>query len=487
MQEIWECNEAELDSLRNGVKFRTSKTLLSRFYSYIQTKKKCKVNIDFNEKKNQQRRRRKKESQRKRYSYAEWIRLSDYLLDVESHIEEAKNNKRYAQNWLFAILHLSLAWRSSDFLQIPALPIEDILGCKVETYNFSEMTKTEAQKIINSLIKRCMPLVANKNGVAVHVVVVPKLLMATATALCVNEIHRKKDGKNTIFLYKKMDNGTVNKFFPKDLPDFKSRKANRTKLTLSYVTAVNKVGRSHIAYKLQGYSRSHKGRINGMPNQVTATYLILNDTIADAKSLGKHLFDRGIFGWQIELMLQLLEDYKDDTLSSRTSRIKALSGEFTPLVVEGMASHLNNMSKQAEELVDELLKLEPKEIKGKLIKIANSKSPALLKNTQCIKEVKNCPYLEGESKCLGCKYNVPTNYVLEIVNTRLDEVMTLLEGTDTTDVVKCAKYTHLIKQLLFILMDFRRCSRELGDDYITSFIDIRRLQERFMSLEKTKF
>ena len=87
------------------------------------------------------------------------------------------------------------------------------------------MTKTEAQKIINSLIKRCMPLVVNKNGVAVHVVVVPKLLMATATALCVNEIHRKKDGKNTIFLLQKMDNGTMNKFFPKDnYPTLKAEK-----------------------------------------------------------------------------------------------------------------------------------------------------------------------------------------------------------------------------------------------------------------------
>lgn len=485
-KEIWECNEAELDSLRSGLKFKTSRQILSRFYSYVQSRKKCKVNIDF---KDQRINKEEdgKEKPKERYSYTEWIKLSDYLLDVESHIKNAKSNKRYAQNWLFAVLHLSLAWRSSDFLQIPSLPIEDILGCKVETYNFSEMTKTDAQKIINSLIRRCTPLVANKNGVAVHVVVVPKLLIATATALCVNEIHRKKEGKNTIFLYKNMDNSTVNKFFPKGLPEFKSRKANRTKLTLSYVTAVNKVGRGHLAYRLQGYSRSHKGKINRMPNQVTATYLILNDTIADAKSLGKHLFDRGIFGWQIDLMLQLLEDHKDDTLSTRTYRIKALNGEFTPLVVEGMASYLNNMSKQAEELVEELLKLEPTEIKDKLIKIANSKSPALLKHTQCIKEVKNCPYLEGKSKCLGCKYNVPTNYVLEIVNTRLNEVMTLLENTDPKDVVKRAKYTHLIKQLLFILMDFRRCSRDLGDDYITSFINIKELQDRVMLLEKTKF
>ena len=64
MQEIWECNEAELDS-GNGVKFRTSKTLLSRFYSYIQTKKNVQKSTLILTKKNQQRRRRKRKAKGK--------------------------------------------------------------------------------------------------------------------------------------------------------------------------------------------------------------------------------------------------------------------------------------------------------------------------------------------------------------------------------------------------------------------------------------
>ena len=89
--------------------------------------------------------------------------------------------------------------------------------------------------------------------------------------------------------------------------------------------------------------------------------------------------------------------------------------------------------------------------------------------------------------CLGCKYNVPTNYVLEIVNVRLNETLTLLEATPQSDRIKRMKYTNIIRKLLFILMDFRRTSKELGDDYLTSFIDLKALSQRISILEKTKF
>ena len=88
---------------------------------------------------------------------------------------------------------------------------------------------------------------------------------------------------------------------------------------------------------------------------------------------------------------------------------------------------------------------------------------------------------------MGCKYNVPTNYVLESVNIKLNEAIELLSNTDYEDAFERIKYTYLIRKMLFILMDFRRSAKELGNDYIKSFIDLKSLQEKISFLQETKY
>lgn len=486
-KEIWVCEESELEYLSKSADKNSIQASIGQFYSYIQNFKECKCDTVYTLKNINTEDKQSAEAQDEIYTKKEWIQIKDYLTDIPLHIDKAKSDKKYAQCWLYAILHLSLTWRSADFLNIPVIPIEDIMGCKVEDIDLLNITYAEAQKIINSMRNRCIPLIANKNGVKANIVVVPEILKSTATAICINEMYRKKGKWEKMFNYKRIDNATVSEIFSDGFPKFSSRKANKTKMTYSFETAANTRGRAELAYQLQSYSRSHKGKINGLANNITSAYLNLTNTTVDTKVVSKYLFDRGVFGWQIEIMLQVIDIGKDDTLQERTARIQALTKELSPMVVEGMAGYLNSMSKQASELVDELMLLSKKELRDKLISIARMQSPGLLKNTQCIKGATNCPYFEGEAMCLGCKYNIPTNYVLEIVNVRLNETLTLLEATPQSDIIKRMKYTSIIRKLLFILMDFRRTSKELGDDYLTSFIDLKALSQRISILEKTKF
>lgn len=488
VHEIWECDENEMSNLRKKIKENSIQQVFSKFYSYIQTVKTCKtdatsytakVNSNDNDKE-------------KIYSVEEWLMIKDYLVDLNKHIENAKKDARYAQSWLFAILHLSLAWRSNDFLQINAIPVKEILSCEnIEEFDFFKLTQTQAQQVVNALRTTCIPIVAHKNGQEAHMIFPPQLIVSTAVAICISEIHRFKNNRfknkqGKLIMYKAMNNTVVNDcLFPNDLPKFVSLKCNRSKQTYSFITASNTTGRAHIAYSLTGFSRSHKPKVTGV-NESTMAYLIITDTTIDAKHIGKHLFERGIFGWQVQLMLGVLECYNQDTLEQRTMRIKELSNKYSPTVMESMSNYLTIGSDDVKQLVDELMTLSGDELTKKLIEICEFKSPAFLNYTQCMKGTSNCKYLEGKVKCLGCRYNIPTNYVLEIVNERLNETLDLIDQTHEADKIKLMKYTYIIRQLMFIIMDFRRCTKEyFEDDYIKSFIDLKSISHRFQSLEQT--
>lgn len=490
VHEIWECDENELSNLRKEIKEESIQLVFSKFYSYIQTIKTCKTDvISYTAKVNKN---DNDNDNDKIYSAEEWVMIKDYLVDLNKHIENAKKDARYAQSWLFAILHLSLAWRSNDFLEINTIPVKEILGCEnIEEFDFLKLTQTQAQQILNALRTTCIPIIAHKNGEEAHMVFPPQLIVSTTVAICISEIHRfkKNNFKNRqgkLIMYKSMNNTMVNDyFFPKDFPKFISLKCNSSKQTYSFITAVNTTGRGHIAYSLTGFSRSHKPKVTGA-NESTMAYLMTTDTTVDAKHIGKHLFERGIFGWQVELMLGVLECYSQDTLEQRTRRIKELSSKYSPAVMESISNHLTIGSDDIKQLVDELMALGRDELTKKLIEICEFKSPAFLNYTQCMKGTSDCKYLEGEAKCLGCRYNIPTNYVLEIVNLRLNETLDLIEKTPKTDEIKLMKYTYIIRQLMFIIMDFRRSSKEyFEDDYIKSFIDLKSISKRFQSLEQS--
>lgn len=417
------------------------------------------------------------------YTKIEWVAYCSHLSNVETHIVNAINKRRYAETWLFCLLHLSLAWRNIDIKKMPNVSLE-LAG--IEDFNWlnnNKMTLEKAQVIINDLRRRSIGIQANKNGRKTHLII--GLTVPTAIALVICEIHRRKSNNDTevllTFKYRTCD---FKRVLGDELPPFSSLKCNRSLLTYEFETAVNKEGKAHIAYQLCAYARSHTEYLDKI-NDITSVYLVTTNTDASADNMALHLFERGFFGWQIGIMLGLVYDNQEWNITEKTNMIKSMNEIYSPMAVEGMSEYIYTRNKQAKELLKELLALPRSEIMQKLEDFANYKSPAMIDYSQCIKGLKNCRY-NTPKMCLGCQYHIPTNYILEIVKVNLDEIMDSLDKCPINDTVKRTKLTYLLDKLMYVLTDFRLAYKKYDNNYIKSFIDLEKLMERYNSLESAK-
>lgn len=427
-----------------------------------------------------------KRSEKLIYSKEQWISYCTYLTDIEKHKKKAIDNRRYAETWLFILLHLSLAWRSSDIKKVPNVSLELVGIDDFSWFDEHYFTLEVAQNIINDLRRRAIGIKTNKTGHNTHLVI--GLTIPTAIAFAICELHRRKSLNDSMKIlsfgrYRASDFDLV---LGEKLPKFSSLKCNRTLLTYQFETAVNKEGKAHIAYQLCSVARSHKNYVN-KANSVTSVYLITTNTDASTDNVALHLFERGFFGWQIGLMLSLIYDTENWNMEDKTTLIKKIKNEISPIAVESVSEYVYTRHEESKSLLEELMLLSSKEIRNKLEEISKFKSPSLIDYSQCIKGIKNCPYSDRGVSCLGCKYLIPTNYILEIVNVTLLDLIERLDKTRVYDINKRIKYTHMIDKLMFILMDFKRAYKNFDNDYIKSFIDLKKLQKSYIKLEETKF
>lgn len=484
--EIFNYTDNDIASLfkENEVLAYTDLEMITGFINFCKTKRKCAFSnnynfhstVDFN-----------KSKEEKIYSKNEWIDYYNYLINMDIHKEKAIQSRRYAETWLFIILHLSLSWRASDIVKMPNVPLE-VIGIEgFEWFDTNDFTLELAQTIINEMRRRCLGIETNKTRTKAHFVVGLFLTVPTALAFVICEIHRRNSENrgSGIFTYKPYRTNDYKLVLGEDLVSFSSIKSNRSLMTYQFETAVKKEGRAHIAYQLCSYARSHKMSMD-KHNQVTKVYLHTTNTDASIENMAFHLFERGFFGWQIGLMLNLLYDAGSWDLSSKTSVIKEVGKEFSPINIESLSEHLNIRHGEAESLLKELLQLPIDRIHEKLEKISEFKSPALIDYSQCIKGIENCEYKKSIA-CFGCKYRVSTNYVLELVNNELFNLIDLLENVPISAFATRQKYTHMINKLMHILMDFKVTYKEYDANYINSFINMQELKRRYQELEITKF
>lgn len=162
------------------------------------------------------------------------------------------------------------------------------------------------------------------------------------------------------------------------------------------------------------------------------------------------------------------------------------------MMVDSLSKYAVTRHEQSVSLLNELMSVPKDTLKNKLKEISKLQSPSLLNHSQCIAGVKNCPYLKEvehnlETPCLGCKNRIDTNYILDIVNVELFTLINRLNETPSTDKTSRIKYTHMIRTLSYILMDFKLAYDKYDPGYIRSFIDLDKLRSCFRKLEQTKF
>lgn len=450
--------------------------LFCLFLKYLQTKVECNFNSDFSM---MVKRERKQEIEI--YNEEEWLLICQNVNDISNHISKSIENYRYSQAWLYILLHLNLAWRKSDFYQLVS-PNIDLISIKSFTwFDNNELSLESSQKLINDFRLKNSFIKAQKNHIKVKIIVT--LLQSTATALVICELHRKKLNIESPKIFNhRIDAFYLGKVLERVNVNFMSRKLNKSLLTYSFVSAVNSGDKSALAYDLQSNARSHKNYID-CSNEVTKVYLATTNTDGDYTVLSKHLFERGFFGWQLDMMLNLLFKGDQYSLNDKTIAIKELDSIMSPQLVEGVSQFVYTQYQQMEQLLQELLVMDKEEIIRRLELIAKEKSPSLIDHSQCFKGIDNCPNKFVKS-CLGCKYLLPTNYLLEILRVRLEEIIEVLEQTSCTEKIKCIKYTHLLFQGVTLLQQFKVHFDKIDEGYIKSFIDLKSLKLKMIDLEQ---
>ncbi|MFJ7738753.1 hypothetical protein ACIQ2D_20795 [Lysinibacillus sp. NPDC097287] len=424
------------------------------------------------------------------YTKEEWKMLIHHVLDVTKHFENAVEKREYANTWLFCLLHFSLAWRRSDMFSFKAISLNQVGIDNFEWFNEHTFNLEDAQNILKIVERSMQGYLARKNKEKT-VFVIPFIFeMPTALAFILSELHRQNENANSEILVKNISAKNINDFFGEDLPKFKSKMSNKTLMTYGWETAV-KNGKGALAYWLGGFSRSHTHNI-AMPNSITQVYLVTRNTDVDVEEMARHAFDRGIFGWQVKVMIDAINENEPMSLEEMTTAITNINKEYSPVMINELSKFAVTRHEQSIALLKDLMKMPKEKLKVKLKEISKLRSPSLLDHSQCLVGLENCPFKKEveynlEMPCLGCKNRIDTNYILDIVNVKIFSLIERLNKTNQGDHITRIKYTHMIKSLLYILMDFKRMYYQFDTNYIRSFIDLDLLQSNIRELNVAKF
>lgn len=420
------------------------------------------------------------------YSQEKWMSYFSFLTDVNAHIVNAFNNYKYSKMWLFTILHLSIAWRRSDIYSMPALNIENIDKYILKWFEENTYTLFDAQNIINS-IKDILSLErVNKTGVRNHFIIYPVLIIPTSIAFIIAEYHRKANNQENLFGKSKFDKSDFIRFFKdKSLADFSNIKANRTLITYNFENAATTNGMCDLAYSLSTYLRAHKiGKTDEIAS-TTAQYIYSTNSDGDVNNIALNLFKRGHFGWLYYSLLSIAGFNESATQEDITNSIIRIKNEFSPIAIESMAKCLEYEYEERKEVVGVLLRTPKCDIKRILFSLSRGEMPSKINYTQCLKH-SNCPY-PLNTNCIGCKYKIPTNYTLAIVNSQLESLIQQMKNLDDTDYDMRKKYTFQIIKLLSVINEAKHEFDKWDKNYIGSFINLDKLEQEIELLFKSKF
>jgi hypothetical protein len=477
-KEIYLYKDDELVILIKNSEFTSQNTLhISMFINFC--KNKLRNKCIYQKKYNRYFSLKDDNSVEKIYSAEKWMKYYCYITNIDKHIEKAFANQKYSKMWLYTILHLSLSWRRSDILDFPPLNINDIELYNLEWFRQNDFTITQAQTIINHIKTISDTLNASKNRLRTHFIILPYLVIPTAIAFLIAEMHRVNNDEASLFGNSKFFKVHFAVFFENnDLKDFSNTKANRTLLSLNFNNAVNIEGMTCIAYSLSSYLRSHKIEAKSELAPTTAQYIFSTNQDGDIGNIAHNLFLRGHFGWLYHTLLKLAGKTDSLSMNDMTNSIINIRNEFSPYAIEAFSGYINSQYNEQKQQIKELMLVPKREINTILFAVSKGEMPSKSNYTQCLK-YKNCPY-KNNINCIGCKYSIPTNYSLIIVNNELKSLIKKLSETENE--ISKERLVFQIFKLLSILNEAKKEFDIWDKDYLSSFIDLEQLKKQIDKL-----
>jgi hypothetical protein len=286
------------------------------------------------------------------YSLDEFIRIEQHLKNIEQHILEALKDRRYAVTWLYTSLHLTNAWRSSDFLRLPTVDISLINVHDFQWfYDGNRLTAEQSQRIVNQYA--FTRLTVSKTGVLNRFLINQDMLIPIATMIVICELHRQKEneqflllasGKAVYTLIKKH----VSSVFPNSLR-FGSMKMNRSFMTHLFHEATENTESLGAALQLVQQTRRHTSQDS------TAIYIESTNSDGPLGNVAVNLCNRGHFGYLYNLLIErayaLTEKENNDSLNERTLKIQEYRTLFsTPYELEKFGEYIQGQVEERESL-----------------------------------------------------------------------------------------------------------------------------------------
>ncbi|PGS68221.1 DNA-binding protein [Bacillus cereus] len=418
------------------------------------------------------------------YDKETFLAFYTYVNRIELHITMAKNNQRYAQTWLFVMMHMINGWRKSTIVnELPNLLLEELKDWQIfqlEQVNDQGLTQNQAQSIINYYYIKCKHVYISKTGSFGQFLCHEDMVVPVATALLVCELHRRKSQEQERLLGSLSQYSNSNQRFhtffrkEKELPTFNSLIMNRSLLTHFFYTVTHAGKHSDLSHELTKNLRNHRN-INSITAYVQSTN---RDRAIDTVSL--HLFNRGTFGWLYHFILDLAMDteFENSTLENRTAIIQVFKNNYSPSQLEDLSFLLLKYQNERKSLIDTFTKLPKGQIIDIIIKILKGEKPSKTKHIQCI-TYPQCSFPNLDS-CLHCPNAVFNIYVFIHIVEELKKLSVSLQTTFFDTI----RYRDTIR-FIFLLDIINQAISELGKSYIETFINFEVLEN--MITENSKY
>ena len=404
------------------------------------------------------------------YTPEEWASFAAVFFDIDRHIEKAFADCFYARSWLYVLLHMSLAWRKSDVLNIPALEnLIDISEYTLEWFEENAFSIADAQQVINHVKLAAEQYHTQKTGAKKHFNIPQAALLPTAVALIICEQWRRKKGQAVLFEKFYADTKKMTEMFGLET-GFLSMKANRTLLSMFNETAGGMAELSGKAGTLTSYMRSHRTSKMGNAN-ITKVYLRSTYNEDESVAMGKQSIDRGFFGWLYDRLLDLA-DNKRGTFKENTELIVQMKEALPARKVESISGALYGIIKEREMLLNEIYSWQEDEIKEKTELLFSGKLMSRTEDVSCLVSGR-CPY-PTEDKCMLCRYSIPTTFSLAMAGDELKRLLTEFGRTNAEDVIDRINLTYQIGKLIMVL---KEAIDRFGYEYIETYIDYKEINE----------
>lgn len=480
----------EVIVLSNNTEFNSKQTyVIALFLNYYRVKNKsCNFSVKITPKRVKIG--TKTEKNKPIYTFDEWTKYYINLNDIDRHIQKAMESPKYANIWLYCMLHQVMGWRSSDFKQLPNVDIEVVNIYDFNWFQDNDFLLSMGESLLDIYRSKCIGVRTKKTIANAHLVIPADMIIPVSIALIINEIHRRNLEKDILlFTFKSTmpKNTDFKKFFnDKNLNCFQSLKANRSLLTHGFNFAVTNEGDATLAYSYSVYLRSHKNNKRTHISNMTKQYIYSSDKDGSLDDVTFSLFRRGHFGWLYHKIVQLtIDDDVSLSLKEETNTIVALRESIDVAELETLSGFLRTQQDERVSVIQELLKLNKDELKLIVSKLAKGEMPSKMKHCQCLISGK-CIYPLA-STCLGCKYVLPMNYVLVSLYSELITILDKLIETPEHKTIERVKYTNILFKLLSILNDAKLEYNNIDETYLDRYIDFNTLQTKVIQAQKNYY